>query len=740
MSSSRWTAALAVPVLLLALAAPTAQQGDAETQPVEPSGEPQSEGAEPPRFRAEANFVRVDAYVTQNGVAVGDLNAEDFEVFEDGVPQKVETFEYVHIQGWASQEARREPQSAAEGRAMAEDPRARVFVIFLDTYHTDIASSHRMRQPLVSFLNRVIGPDDLVAVMTPEMSARSISLARRTASIEDMLSRHWWGRRDALTLKMDPEERMYEVCYPELGRRIHTEKEARQAQRRCGERVQPIDMYKGVAAEMINRRREKRTLDALDDLAMYLDGLREERKAVLTVSDGWTLYRPNPNLARIGDCDSPPGVTTLGAGPDGGLTADLRRARGAASGATCERDRQLLAGLDNWRSFRDLLDRANRANVSFYPIDSRGLPAGDVPIEHLAKYGEFSVSVSDDRSNLRQRTASLRTLAEETDGLAVVDSNNIERGMRRIIDDLTSYYLLGYYSGNDKLDGKFRSITVKVTRPGIEVRARRGYAPPTRKEVERASQISAAAATVGPSAVEMALAGLSTLRKDRRLFTHVSWMAPVDASGGSGQLWVTGEVDSVTARSSDWAAGGTADVIVTADRDGETIASARQPIAPAARVVSLTVPDVRLAPGDYTVQVRLGSRSPGAALLDRVTFTVPEAGGGIGPPRVQRRGPTTGAAYEPTANLAFRRTDRIRLELPVSGSALRVEAELLDRNGKTMPVPVEATLRPDADGALTWATAEVVLAPLAPGDYVIRTTIEQANRRQEVLAAFRMVP
>ena len=726
MSSPRWTAALAVPVLLLALAAPTAQQGGAETQPVEPSGEPRSEGAEPPRFRAEANFVRVDAYVTQNGVAVGDLNAEDFEVFEDGVPQKVETFEYVHIQGWASQEARREPQSAAEGRAMAEDPRARVFVIFLDTYHTDIASSHRMRQPLVSFLNRVIGPDDLVAVMTPEMSARSISLARRTASIEDMLSRHWWGRRDTLT-HPDPEERMYEVCYP-----------ARGISKKCGARGQSADTYAWVAGEMVNRRREKRTLDALDDLVVYLDGVREERKAVLTVSDGWTLYRPNPNLARIGDCDAPPGITTLGAGPDGRVTADLTREQGYQSRAICERDRQLLAGLDNWRSFRDLLDRANRANVSFYPIDSRGLPAGDIPIEHLAKYGELSVS--GDLSNLRHRTTSLRTLAEETDGLAVLDSNDIERGMRRITDDLTSYYLLGYYSGNDKLDGKFRSVTVKVKRPGIEVRARRGYAPPTREEVERASQISAAAATVGPSAVEMALAGLSTLRKDRRLFTHVSWMAPVDASGGTGQLWVTGEVDSVTARSSDWAAGGTADVVVTADRDGETIASARQPIAPAARVVSLAVPDVRLAPGDYTVQVRLGSRSPGAALLDTVTFTVPEAGGGIGPPRVQRRGPTTGAAYEPTANLAFRRTDRIRVELPVSGSALRVEAELLDRNGQTMPVPVEATLRPDADGALTWATAEVVLAPLAPGDYVIRTTIEQANRRQEVLAAFRMVP
>ena len=54
---------------------------------------------------------------------------------------------------------------------MAADPRARVFVIFLDTYHTQIEGSPNMRLPLVRFLDRVLGPDDLVAVMTPEMSA-----------------------------------------------------------------------------------------------------------------------------------------------------------------------------------------------------------------------------------------------------------------------------------------------------------------------------------------------------------------------------------------------------------------------------------------------------------------------------------------------------------------------------------------------------------------------------------------
>src|SRR3989441_2884900 len=66
--------------------------------------------------------------------------------------------------------------------------------------------------------------------------------------------------------------------------------------------------------------------------------------------------------------------------------------------------------------------------------------------------------------------------------MAVVSTNDLARGLRRMADDLSSYYLLGYYS-TGKLDGKFHSITVRVKRQGVQVRARRGYLAPTAAEV-----------------------------------------------------------------------------------------------------------------------------------------------------------------------------------------------------------------------------------------------------------------
>ena len=63
-----------------------------------------------------------------------------------------------------------------------------------------------------------------------------------------------------------------------------------------------------------------------------------------------------------------------------------------------------------------------------------------------------------------------------------MDNNNIELGVKRIVDDVSSYYLLGYYSTNAKLDGRFRSIKVRVKRSGVDVRARRGYKAPTEEE------------------------------------------------------------------------------------------------------------------------------------------------------------------------------------------------------------------------------------------------------------------
>jgi len=714
-------------VLLAAAAASAAVllHGDAQEQHEQPPAQP--------TFRLEANFVRVDVYPTAGGKAVRDLTAADFEVLEDGVPQRIETFEHLEIRGGGT-ESGREPNSVQEGRAMAENPRSRVFIVFLDTYHTGIAGSHRMQGAIVELLDRILGSDDLFAVMTPEMSVTDLALARRTTTTAGMLAKYWyWGRRDS-KVQLDPEEQMYEICFPEHG----SAKTCRDPTSPGGTGVtsQPDDTYKGVAKEMIARRREKRVLDALTDLTVFLRGLREERKAVLAISDGWLLFRENQTLTRIGVCDTPRSMGQIGVGPDGRLTTDTEKSQGYGSQAQCERDRQNLSRLDNWQTFHDLLDRANRANVSFYPIDSRGLPVFDTQIED-------DVLPHVDQRMLLDRIETLRTLADATDGMAVVNNNDIERGMRRIVDDLTSYYLLGYYSTNRKLDGQFRSIKVRVKRSGVDVRARRGYRAATEAEILQGQQMTAAAQSAAPSsALQAALTSLAGIRPEITLRTDVSWIAaPIDDSvpGAKSHVWVVGEIEAASAKSPEWANGGEAEVLLTAE-DGVKLADVTERIEPAARTVTVQLPDVPLAPGEFTLRLRLRPAGGGLPFQDTFRFTVPEETTTIGHARVSRRGPSTGTQYVPTADRRFRRTDRVRVEVPVLGGVESASAELLDRKGSTLPIPVESSRRDGDSAALQWVTAEVALAPLAPGDYVVKTSIKQGTATKESLTALRIVP
>ena len=318
-----------------------------------------------PTFRTEANYVRVDAYpTTGEGVPVTDLTQADFEILEGGAPQTIEQFERVVVRAAGPQDTRVEPNTVRESRAMAEQSKARLFVLFLDTYHVDIGASHAIRKPLIEALDRVIGQDDLVAVMTPEMSAADIAFARRTTTIERILTRYWnWGERDSSQLP-DPQDRAYAECYPNVNETG--------ASARCKDQ-------NGIAAEMIDRRHEKLALDALEDLVRYLRTVREERKAILAITNGWLLFRPNQGLMRQLTCHGVPTGPPVSIDPRSGrLTA--REQPLTPPAAQCDADRMRLANIDNDAQFRDLLDEANRANASFYPIDPRGLAVFDTPL------------------------------------------------------------------------------------------------------------------------------------------------------------------------------------------------------------------------------------------------------------------------------------------------------------------------------------------------------------------------
>ena len=414
--------------------------------------------AQQPTFRTGANYVRVDMYATEDGTPVEDLKADEIELREDGVAQNIETFEHVVVRPAGPQETRIEPNTVAESRQMAADARARVLVIFLDTYHTQLGSSAQMRLPLTRFLERVLGADDLVALMTPEMAATDITFARKTTVISNIMQEEWWGRRGRLT-DQDPKEQVYEACYGV-------------ASGNAG----------AITAEMMARRREKLTLDALDDLVTHLRGLREERKAVITVTEGWRLFTENRNLARTnGDQPLPAGPAHRRAAADR-LESGRRGSATGVDQVECDADRMALALMNNDRRLRDIEDAANRANVSFYPVYAQGLTAFDAPIGP-----ERPPPLAVDSANLATKQNGLRELAANTDGVAVVGTNDAEGALRRIAADLSSYYLLGYYSTNTKLDGKFRNISVRIKRPGVQVRARRGYRGLTADELVNTS-------------------------------------------------------------------------------------------------------------------------------------------------------------------------------------------------------------------------------------------------------------
>ena len=670
-----------------------------------------------PTFRTEANYVRVDVYPTRDGAPVTDLGQQDFEIVEDKVPQKIAQFEHILIRSGAGQEGRREPNTVDESRRAVQDPRARVFVLFLDVKNVDGGSSRVVGKPVVDALNRLIGPDDYVAAMTPAMSARDITFARRRTTIDNLLSREWWGERDRMIFS-DPVEQQYAFCYPGVPPSAGA--------------VAP-DV--GIAQEMILRRREKQAIDALEDLSIFLRSVREERKAVITITNGWRLYTSNPNLARPLPFVSPP-IAGVNIDPRNGKlttkdTPNSLDSRNTTAG--CETDRFALSELDDDRRIRTIFDEANRANVSFYPIDPRGLPVFDEGIVPAAGVGfgrgaNPTLSPDEDRARLFARNTSLRMLAEATDGLAILGSNDFARGLQRITDDLSSYYLLGYYS-TGKLDGRFHSIRVRVTRPGVDVRARRGYLAPNLAEVMRAapkapSSAAPAADMAIASAAAAAVSNLPGVVRDQPFRVHVTagWRPGADGRSEAA-FWTVGEV-------ADRLPGSDLDAVLTT-AGGETVATARGRIQPGTASLLLPVmPGRTLEPGSYVVRVR--SQTPSG--VETVSMPIvlpptPSASGAL----FMRRGPQTGNKDAPTADLRFRRSERLRVEVPSATTA--TGARLLDRTGKPMPVPVASATRNDADGS-RWATAELALAPLATGDYVIEVMADPTR----TLVAFRVVP
>ena len=638
----------------------------------------------PPPFRVEANFVRVDAYPIKDGKPVLGLKAEDFEVYEDGALQKIDTFEHVVVRP-ADPGQQVDPGNQRAALQAVANPRNRVFVIFLDTNHVFTESGIAISKPLISLIDRILGPDDLVALMTPKMAASQIVFGRKTQVIQDGLWKNEpWVQK--FLEGLDERELAYDAC------------------------------GSGLPPELLARKRERATLEALEDLVRYLRAIREERKAIITVTQGWLLYGENRALMPKPDNQNPiVGADPIGVGPNGKLgNRDPRPGGTILARSECDGDRMRLALMDDQLFFRDIMAEANRANASFYPIDPRGLAAFDS--RTIGDGGPIGTEMA----KLKQRVQTLQTLAENTDGLAVVNTNDLDRGVRRISDDLTSYYLLGYYSSNSRLDGRFRALKVRVKQPGVDVRARRGYRAATEAEVTAARTAADAPVPDSTRAVHSALSRLDGYRPEVRFRINA-----IASAAAAKTIWVAGELQAAAGKPDEFAQGGTADIEIAS---GTTpVATTRVTLKPGERTFLAAVTLPAPMSGDVDVRARLSpAEGTPLPLADGIRLTADTSGG---KPLYFRRGPTTGNRWLPAADLRFNRSDRVRLEIPVATDDRKPgAARMLDRNGQPLQIPVVVAERVDAASSQRWITAEVVLAPFGAGDYAMEVALNDAER------------
>ncbi len=193
-------------------------------------------------------------------------------------------------------------------------------------------------------------------------------------------------------------------------------------------------------------------------------------------------------------------------------------------------------GLENRVQVRAVIDHAVRANVAIYAADARGLqamvPGGEAQMASVRGNQAFTgQSMSSQYDRMAGSQDTLTTLSEDTGGRAFLDSNNLGRVFKRVVEDTSVYYVLGYSSTNTMKDGKYRHITVQAKRQGVSLEYRAGYYAPRdfahSKHGDREQQLmDARQAELPPTDLHVYVAAAYLRKAETRFYVPVSVVVP----------------------------------------------------------------------------------------------------------------------------------------------------------------------------------------------------------------------
>jgi VWFA-related protein len=369
-----------------------------------------------PTYRSRVDLVTSDVIVRDgNGQFISDLKKDEFEIYEDGVKQDIVSMVLVHG-GRTFNAVTPPPPPAAEGiilpaKRPMNDAAGRIFIIFVDDLHLDFRNTGRIRELFKKIGKTLVHEGDMFGIVSTGPSSIAVDLTYDTKRLDEALKKI------------------------------------------AGNGLKPSDILEqpeGAEGVSEVRYRAHTAFSTAYDVLKKLETVHNRRKAFVYVSNGYD-FSPFQQTRAQQDRDK--------------YRAYMNEDANYADPFTNQNNR--FAEADLVRELAELTRAANRANTTFYTIDPRGLIGGPDLDEN--------VDTTDWNDYIRTSQDSLRVIAEQTGGIAVVNQNDFDKALKRIDAETSDYYVLGFYSSNPDPTKRTRKIEVKVKRPDLSVWSRPQY-------------------------------------------------------------------------------------------------------------------------------------------------------------------------------------------------------------------------------------------------------------------------
>jgi VWFA-related protein len=387
-------------------------------------------------FRATLDFVSTEVVIRKDGKFVPDLTQDEFRVYEDGILQKIAVFEpYIGGRSLGNLASATMPSRlpVREGliipqTRVSSDSSGRLFIIFIDDLHFSASATPSVKDLLKKIRDILVHDNDLVGFVSSGHSSIAINPA------------------------YDFEHRRFDEAIKKT----------------MGGAATANDIIEGATMETSEgptglRYNAHVAFKTAHEMIDQLSAVSGRRKVFIYVSNGYN-FNPLANArferikANYAERDYAGGVDPNDESEE---AKDAQRDRDTLREDEYNRRTQFsFADLTNEVS--QLARAAQRANITFYPIDPRGLIAGgDLDVRQMVSYADW-------RDLHMTQISTLKVLADETGGVCICETNDFESGLRRIDAETSDYYRIGYASSNPDPLHLRRMIKIEVLRPGLE--------------------------------------------------------------------------------------------------------------------------------------------------------------------------------------------------------------------------------------------------------------------------------